>query len=64
MIRSKVMTWAAVALLLFFAFVLMPAHERFRDAGGRETDVSPDAPPLPEWLKPVDERTGKKATDE
>ena len=60
MIRSKVMTWAAVALLLFFAFVLMPAHERFKDAGGRETDVSPDAPPTPDWLKPIDERTGKK----
>jgi len=60
MIRRETLLWASVALLLFFAFVLMPVHERFVDSGGRETDVSPDAPPKPEWLEPVDERTGKK----
>lgn len=52
--------WASVALLLFFAFVLMPAHERFTGAGGRVQDVSPDAPPVPQWLKPLNERTNKK----
>lgn len=59
-IRRETLLWASVALLLFFAFVLMPVHERFKDSGGRETDVSPDAPSTPEWLKPIDERTGKK----
>ena len=60
MIRRNVLLWASVALLLFFAFVLMPIHERFKGADGRETDVSPDAPPTPEWLKPTDPRTNKK----
>jgi hypothetical protein len=60
MIRDQVLVWGAAVLLLFFAFVLMPVHERFRDAQGRETDVSPDAPPKPDWLKAVDERTGKR----
>jgi hypothetical protein len=59
MIRDEVLFWGAAVLLLFFAFVLMPVHERFKDAQGRETDVSPDAPPKPDWLKAVDERTGK-----
>jgi len=54
------MMWASGALILFFAFVLMPIHERFTGADGRETDVSPDAPPMPEWLKPTDPRTNKK----
>jgi hypothetical protein len=52
--------WGAIALLVLFAFFVMPAHEYFKDAYGRETDVSPDAPPTPEWLIPIDERTGKR----
>ena len=60
MIRDEVIFWGAAILLVFFAFVLMPAHERFKDAQGREVDVSPDAPPKPEWLKPINERTGKR----
>ena len=60
MIRDEVLFWGAAVLLLFFAFVLMPVHERFRDAQGRETDVSPDAPPKPEALKPINERTGQR----
>jgi hypothetical protein len=60
MIRDEVIFWGAAILLLLFAFVLMPAHERFKDAQGRETDVSPDAPPKPEALKPINERTGKR----
>uniref|UniRef100_A0A6C0CIN3 Uncharacterized protein n=1 Tax=viral metagenome TaxID=1070528 RepID=A0A6C0CIN3_9ZZZZ len=60
MIRDEVLFWGAAVLLVFFAFVMMPAHERFRDAQGREVDVSPNAPPKPEWLKPINERTGKR----
>jgi len=60
MIRDEVLFWGAAVLILFFAFVLMPAHERFKDAGGRETDVSPDAPPKPEGLKAINARTGQR----
>jgi hypothetical protein len=60
MIRDEVLFWGAAILLVLFAFVLMPAHERFKDAQGRETDVSPDAPPKPEALKPINARTGKR----
>jgi hypothetical protein len=60
MIRSEVILWVTGILVIIFAFVLMPAHERFVDAQGRQTDVSPDAPPKPDWLKAVDERTGKR----
>jgi len=60
MIRDEVIFWGATILLVIFAFVLMPAHERFKDAQGRETDVSPDAPPKPEGLKPINERTGQR----
>ncbi len=60
MIRDEVLFWGAAVLLLFFAFVLMPAHERFKDAGGRETDVSPNAPPKPEGLKAINARTGQR----
>jgi len=60
MIRDEVIFWGAALLLLFFAFVLMPAHERFKDAQGREVDVDPNAPPKPEALKPINERTGKR----
>lgn len=62
MIRRNVVVWGSVILLALFAFFFMPAHEYFTDAKGRETDVSPDAPPVPDWLKPIDERTGKKST--
>jgi len=60
MMRRETLMWASVVALLFFAFVLMPAHERFKGEGGREVDVSPDAPPVPEWLKPLNARTNKK----
>lgn len=60
MIRDEVLLWGAVILLILFAFILMPAHERFKDAQGREVDVDPNAPPKPEWLKPISERTGKR----
>lgn len=50
MIRPEVMGWAAIFLIILFAFVLLPTHERFTDARGRETDVSPNAPPKPSWL--------------
>jgi hypothetical protein len=60
MIRTEVIVWVSVALLLLFAFVLMPTHERFIDKSGREVDVDPNAPPKPEWLKPISERTGKR----
>lgn len=59
MIRDEVIFWGAAILLVVFAFVLMPAHEYFRDSYGREVDVDPNAPPKPEWLKPINERTGK-----
>ena len=50
MIRSEVMAWAAIVLIIVFAFVLIPVHERFVDAQGRYTDVSPNAPPRPSWM--------------
>jgi hypothetical protein len=59
MIRDEVIFWGAAILLVFFAFVLMPAHERFKDAQGRDVDVDPNAPPKPEWLKSTNPRTGK-----
>jgi len=56
MMRRNVILWVSSILLVLFAFFLMPANEYFKDAQGRETDVSPDAPPTPEWLKPVKTR--------
>jgi hypothetical protein len=56
MIRSNVILWISAILLVLFAFCVMPAHEYFKDAQGRETDVSPNAPPTPDWLKPVETR--------
>lgn len=50
MIRSEVMGWAAIFLIVIFAFVLIPTHERFTDARGRYTDVSPNAPARPSWM--------------
>ena len=50
MIRSEVMAWAAILLVIVFAFVLMPIHEQFVDARGRYTDVSPNAPARPSWM--------------
>ncbi len=60
MIRDSVLTWGAVLLVVVLAFVLIPTFERFKDAQGREVDVDPNAPPMPEWLKPINERTGTK----
>ena len=40
-----------IVLLLVLAFILFPAYERFTDAKGREVDVDPNAPPMPDWLK-------------
>lgn len=60
MIRPKTLLWGSIVLLVLFAFAVMPAHEYFKDAYGRETDVSPDAPPTPDWLKAIDARTGKR----
>lgn len=60
MIRDDVIFWVSAVLLVLFAFVLMPANEYFKDAQGREVDVDPNAPPKPEWLKPINERTGKR----
>jgi hypothetical protein len=59
MIRHNALLWGSIILLVLFAFAVMPAHEYFKDAQGRETDVSPNAPPTPEWLKPINARTGK-----
>ena len=56
MMRSNAVLWGSVILLVLFAFAVMPAHEYFKDAYGRETDVSPNAPPTPEWLKPKQTR--------
>lgn len=50
MIRSEVMGWATIFLLIIFAFVLLPTYERFTDAQGRYSDVSPNAPPKPSWM--------------
>ena len=50
MIRSEVMGWATIFLVILFAFVLLPVHERFVDAQGRYTDVSPNAPARPSWM--------------
>lgn len=50
MIRPEVMGWATIFLLILFAFVLLPTHERFTDAQGRYTDVSPNAPARPSWM--------------
>jgi hypothetical protein len=60
MMRPKTLLWGSIVLVVLFAFFVMPAHEYFKDAYGRETDVSPDAPPTPDWLIPLDERTGKR----
>lgn len=62
MIRDSVLLWGTLTLLVVLAFLIIPGYERFKDASGKEVDVSPDAPAMPEWLKPIDERTGKKAT--
>ena len=58
MIRDSVLAWGSVALVIILAFILIPTYERFKDAQGREVDVDPNAPPMPEWLKPLNARTG------
>ena len=50
MIRSEVMGWATIFLVVIFAFILIPVHEQFTDAQGRYTDVSPNAPARPSWM--------------
>lgn len=40
MIRTEVIAWTSILLITFFAFVLMPTHERF-------VNVSPNAPAPP-----------------
>lgn len=62
MIRDPILLWGTVGLLALLAFILLPTYERFKGADGREVDISPDAPPVPDWLLPIDERTGKKGT--
>jgi hypothetical protein len=64
MIRDNVLLYSTVGLVVILAFILLPTFERFKDAEGRDTDVSIDAPPLPEELIPIDERTGLKVTAE
>jgi hypothetical protein len=62
MIRDPILLWGTVGLLVLLAFILLPTYERFKDAYGKEVDVDPNAPPVPDWLLPIDERTGKKGT--
>ncbi len=57
MIRDSVISWGAVLLVVILAFILIPTYERFKDAQGKEVDVDPNAPPMPEWLKPMDPRS-------
>ena len=56
MIRDYVLAWASILLVAMLAFILMPSYERFKDEEGREVDVDPNAPPMPEWLKSKDPR--------
>lgn len=56
MIRDYVLMWGSIILVAVLAFILMPTYERFKDAQGKEVDVDPNAPPMPEWLKPSDPR--------
>lgn len=63
MIRDNVLLYSTVGLVVVLAFILLPTYERFKDAEGRDTDVDPNAPPVPAGLIPIDERTGLKITD-
>lgn len=60
MIRDNVLLYSTVGLVVALAFILLPTYERFKDAEGHDSDVSVDAPALPEDLIPIDERTGKR----
>lgn len=62
MIRDSVLGWATILVLAVLAFILLPSYERFKDAGGREVDIAPGAPPLPKELIPIDERSGERVT--
>ena len=53
MIRDSTLAWATIVLVVVLAFIMMPTYERFKDASGKEVDVSPNAPPTPDWLKPM-----------
>jgi hypothetical protein len=63
MIRDNVLLYSTVGLVVVLAFILLPTYERFKDAEGRDTDVDPNAPPVPAGLIPIDERTGLKVAD-
>lgn len=52
MIRDSVLAWGSLLMIIVLAFILMPTYERFKDAQGRDVDVDPNAPPMPDWLKP------------
>lgn len=62
MIHPDVLSVASVVVLFILAFFLLPAYEHFKDAKGRETDVSPDAPPKPKELRQFNARTNKYET--
>jgi len=62
MIHPDVLFVASVVVLFILAFFLLPAYEHFKDAKGRETDVSPDAPPKPAGLKQFNARANKYET--
>ncbi len=51
MIRDYVIAWASLTLVVILAFILMPTYERFKDATGKDVDVDPNAPAMPDWLK-------------
>lgn len=52
MIRDSVLAWATLLLVVAFAFIVIPTYEHFKDASGKEVDVDPNAPPMPDFLKP------------
>lgn len=60
MIRDNVLLYSTIGLVVSLAFFLLPTYERFKDAKDHDTDVDPNAPPVPDALLPIDERTGKK----
>jgi hypothetical protein len=54
MLSENAITTGGILLLVLLGLVLIPAYEHFKDGQGRETD----APPKPDWLKPINPRTG------
>lgn len=61
MIRDSTLAWATIILVIALAFIMMPTYERFINAQGQEVDVSPNAPPTPDWLKPLATQGGGPA---